>query len=55
MDKLLPGITAERVPTSRLTTNVLSVPGRSGPAVLGPHLDQPERFGAELRDHLADG
>ena len=28
MDTLLPGISAERVPTSRLTVNVLSVPGR---------------------------
>jgi pimeloyl-ACP methyl ester carboxylesterase len=28
MDTLLPGITAERVPTSRLTVNVLSVAGR---------------------------
>jgi pimeloyl-ACP methyl ester carboxylesterase len=37
MDTLLPGITAERVPTSRLTVNVLSVPGRTGPAVLFVH------------------
>jgi pimeloyl-ACP methyl ester carboxylesterase len=29
MDTLLPGISAERVPTSRLTVNVLSVGGRS--------------------------
>ena len=29
MDTLLPGISAERVPTSRLTVNVLSVAGRS--------------------------
>jgi len=29
MDTLLPGITAERMPTSRLTVNVLSVAGRS--------------------------
>ncbi len=29
MDTLLPGITAERVPTSRLTVNVLSVAGRT--------------------------
>ena len=29
MDTLLPGITAERVPTSRLTVNVLSVAGRA--------------------------
>ncbi len=32
MDTLLPGITAERMPTSRLTVNVLSVAGRdTGP------------------------
>ncbi len=31
MDTLLPGITLEHVPTSRLTTAVLSVPGRTGP------------------------
>ena len=37
MKTLLPGITAERVPTSRLTVNVLSVPGRTGPAVLFVH------------------
>jgi len=37
MDTLLPGITAERVPTSRLTVAVLSVAGRSGPAVLFVH------------------
>ena len=39
MDKPLPGITAERVPTSRLTVNVISVAGRStqGPAVLFVH------------------
>jgi pimeloyl-ACP methyl ester carboxylesterase len=37
MDTLLPGITAERVPTSRLTVNVLSVAGRTGPAVLFVH------------------
>ncbi len=29
MDKLLPGITAERVPTSRLKVNVLSVDKRT--------------------------
>ncbi len=37
MDTPLPGIHAERVPTSRLTVNVLSVAGREdgdGPAVL---------------------
>jgi pimeloyl-ACP methyl ester carboxylesterase len=37
MDTLLPGITAERVPTGRLTVNVLSVGGRTGPAVLFVH------------------
>src|SRR5271156_4986163 len=37
MDTLLPGITAQRVPTSRLTVNVLSVTGRTGPAVLFVH------------------
>ena len=37
MDTLLPGITAERVPTSRLTVAALSVAGRSGPAVLFVH------------------
>jgi len=37
MDTLLPGITAQRVPTSRLTVNVLSLPGRTGPAVLFVH------------------
>jgi len=38
MDKLLPGITAERLPTSRLTVNVLSVAGRDdGAAVLFVH------------------
>jgi len=42
MDTLLPGITAERVPTRRLTVAVLSVAGlsvagRSGPAVLFVH------------------
>ncbi len=30
MDRLLPGIYAERVPTSRLTVNVLAVAGRDG-------------------------
>ena len=86
MDTLLPGISAERVPTSRLTVNVLSVPGRTGPPVVfvhgnvssslfwqpamlalpeqyrplaiddaahSPHLDQPERFLAELGAHLS--
>jgi hypothetical protein len=95
MDRLLPGIRAERVPTGRLAVNVLSVPGRTGligaipgwpgeqawppqpmlaqtRAVLdgyaaagghyrevavadsghGPHLDQAERFLAELCDQL---
>jgi pimeloyl-ACP methyl ester carboxylesterase len=37
MDTLLPGITARRVPTSRLAVAVLSVTGRSGPAVLFVH------------------
>jgi pimeloyl-ACP methyl ester carboxylesterase len=37
MDKLLPGITVERMPTSRLTVAVFSVDGRSGPAVLFVH------------------
>jgi pimeloyl-ACP methyl ester carboxylesterase len=37
MDILLPGINAQRVPTSRLTVNVLSVAGRTGPAVLFVH------------------
>ena len=38
MDKLLPGIITKRVPTSRLTVNVLSVAGRGdGPAVLFVH------------------
>ena len=37
MDTLLPGITAERMSTSRLTVAVLSVAGRTGPAVLFVH------------------
>ena len=38
MDKLLPGIISKRVPTSRLTVNVLSVAGRGdGPPVLFVH------------------
>ena len=39
MDTLLPGISAERVPTSRLTVNVLEVAGRTtqSPAVLFVH------------------
>jgi len=37
MDTLLPGISAERVPTSRLTVNVLSVPGRTCPPVVFVH------------------
>ena len=37
MDTLLPGIRAERMPTNRLTVNVLSVPDRTGPAVLFVH------------------
>jgi hypothetical protein len=37
MHRLLPAITAERVPTSRLTTAVLSVTGRTGqPATARP-------------------
>jgi len=37
VDTLLPGIRAERMPTNRLTVNVLSVPDRTGPAVLFVH------------------
>ena len=37
MDTLLPGIRAERTPTNRLTVNVLSIPDRTGPAVLFVH------------------
>jgi pimeloyl-ACP methyl ester carboxylesterase len=37
METLLPGITAERVPTSRLTVAMLGVPGRTGPTVLFVH------------------
>src|SRR5215472_18893939 len=37
METLLPGITAERVPTSRLTMAMLSVPARSGDPVLFVH------------------
>ena len=37
MQTLLPGITAERVPTSRLTTAVLSVADRTGDPVLFVH------------------
>jgi pimeloyl-ACP methyl ester carboxylesterase len=41
VDTLLPGITAERTPTSRLTVNVLSLAGppsgRTGPPVLFVH------------------
>ena len=37
MDTLLPGINAERMPTNRLTVNVLSIPDRTGPAVLFVH------------------
>jgi hypothetical protein len=50
MDTLLPGISAERVPTSRLAVKVLSVPGRHDHA---DDLDQPERFLAELGAHLS--
>ncbi len=34
---LLPGIGAQRVPTDRLTANVLEVTGRTGTAVLFVH------------------
>src|SRR6516225_9863484 len=37
METLLPGITAERLATSRLTAGVLSVTGRTGPPVLFVH------------------
>src|ERR1700755_3096880 len=37
MQTLLPGIIAERVPTSRLAMAVLSVAGRTGPPVLFVH------------------
>jgi pimeloyl-ACP methyl ester carboxylesterase len=37
MDTLLPGITTQRIQTGRLTVAVLSVTGRSGPAVLFVH------------------
>src|SRR5262252_8972691 len=37
METLLPGVTAERVPTGRLTVAMLSVTGRDGPAVLFVH------------------
>jgi pimeloyl-ACP methyl ester carboxylesterase len=37
MRTLLPGVTAERVPTSRLTVSVLSVAGRTGQPVLFVH------------------
>jgi pimeloyl-ACP methyl ester carboxylesterase len=37
METLLPGISAERLATSRLTAGVLSVAGRTGPAVLFVH------------------
>src|SRR6476659_6090459 len=37
MKTLLPGVTAERMPTDRLTVAVLSVTGRAGPAVLFVH------------------
>ena len=35
MDTLLPGINAERMPTNRLTINMLSIPDRTGPAAGG--------------------
>ena len=37
METLLPGIAAAQVPTDRLTTTVLSVPDRTGAAVLFVH------------------
>ena len=37
MRTLLPGVTAERVPTSRLAVSVLSVAGRTGQPVLFVH------------------
>ena len=37
METLLPGITAQRVQTRRLTVAVLSVTGGTGPAVLFVH------------------
>ena len=37
METLLPGIAAAQVPTDRLTTTVLSVPDRTGAAVLFLH------------------
>ena len=37
METLLPGITAERMATNRLTAGVLSVTGRTGPPVLFVH------------------
>jgi len=37
METLLPGITAERVPASRLTVAVLSVAGRTGEPVVFVH------------------
>jgi pimeloyl-ACP methyl ester carboxylesterase len=37
METLLPGVNAQRVPTGRLTVAVLSVTGRTGPAVLFVH------------------
>ena len=37
METLLPGVSAERVPTSRLTTSLLAVAGRDGTPVLFVH------------------
>ncbi len=37
MDNLLPGVVARRVPTGRLTVNVLELPDRDGPPVLFVH------------------
>ena len=69
MDTLLPGINAERVPTSladrqrardgRTSRRDIFVESMLSTRVViedaghGPHLDQPERFLAELTDHLA--
>src|ERR1700727_3023470 len=37
METLLPGIRSQRIPTDRLTANVLEVTGRTGPPVLFVH------------------
>ncbi|HEX3751485.1 MAG TPA: hypothetical protein VHW06_13070 [Streptosporangiaceae bacterium] len=41
METLLPGITARRVPTDRLTAAVLEATGRTGPPVLFVHGNVP--------------